>query len=466
MWRHCNALMVVVLMFSSAAVLKAQQTPFTGVVVQDDAVVRAGAGQPFYAVGRLKAGDRVTVREVMYGWQRIDAPKGVYSYISKMHVDARGDGAAGVVNTDHAPVTAASADASGPSYQTQIELKKGDTVRIVDDKGSFYKIEPPAGATVFMAPGAVRPATQADLIAFEKNDGQPAKPKPQPKPDTQPKPEPKPQPQPGLLALEGAGDTVVEREETVVVDAAGDAAVSETETVVEAEPEPAKGDAPPAQPDAKTSQPAAASGAGAELPGADLPGAGEMVKGDDVPAVAESANLAQVEAKMLPLFMKPVEQQPIAEMIAAYTAVQNQPNLSAADKQIVQMRLMALDRNHQLAEALKEIAIARKQAQAAEDEAVQAGEQIAAETEAAVEPTHYNLTGLLTSSNFYNGESQPLMFRLVEPSTGRTIGYIHPGSVKKPKQMLGQTVGVIGEVAYDPGLQIPLVHVERIDVVE
>ncbi len=67
---------------------RAQDVPYTGIVIEDSSPVLAGAGKTFYNVGDLKKGALVEVHEVIFGWHKIKPPKGTFSYISKAHVNA------------------------------------------------------------------------------------------------------------------------------------------------------------------------------------------------------------------------------------------------------------------------------------------------------------------------------------------------------------------------------------------
>ena len=146
--------------------LAQETTAFEGVVVEDDVKARAGSGRTFYIVGSVPKDTKVQVEDVLFGWNKIAAPQGMFSYISKAFVDAKGDGKTGQVNRDRAPVTAASLDGPGDSYRQQLELGKNDQVTIVGEEGSFYKILPPAiegkTAYVYLPPGSVRRASLPD----------------------------------------------------------------------------------------------------------------------------------------------------------------------------------------------------------------------------------------------------------------------------------------------------------------
>src|SRR5690606_2358609 len=79
-----------------------------------------------------------------------------------------------------------------------------------------------------------------------------------------------------------------------------------------------------------------------------------MVESRGAQTAAVSDKLKELEGRMLPEFTKPLEEQPIAEMIREYEAIQRQP-LPAVDRQIVRMRLAALHKNQGIADTLKTI---------------------------------------------------------------------------------------------------------------
>lgn len=440
--------------------LKAEDVPFVGIITQESTPLRAGAGQPFYIVGELESGDRVMVREVIVGWHRIDAPQGVHSYVSKMNVDAQGDGKTGTVNANRTPVTAARSRGTGPSYQTQVELNQGDTVTIVGEQGSFYKIIPPNSATVFLAPGTVRPATQAEIRAFEE---QPAVKESEPEPtetevemETEveatdaSEPVEEPEVDHGTDRVEPVVEDTVETTDTTAAteeqeEAAQEAETTDTEVVTVEKTE---------EVDITTTT--------------TVDVVRDMAKDGDEPVIAQTDDLSTLEARMLPLFMKPVEEQPIDEMVLAYKQLEAQGELSPSDRRIVAMRLVALERNRKLAAALRDIAEARRAAQAGSEAVVEIERKTEVQIQQAAQqpPSRYDLVGRLTGSSVYNGRDLPVLLRLTDPGTGRTIGYLHPNEIAKHRALLGRQVGIIGDVTFDPALQINLIHVDRINAVD
>ena len=134
------------------------EVPFDAVVAGEPANLYAGAGKTFYTVGRLQPGSRVTVEEIIFGWHKVPSPPGTCSYIEADLVERRGDADTAVVTARRAAVKAGSTQGPAQSYRRQLDLLKGDRVRILGQDGSHYKIVPPRGAYVFLPPGSVQRA--------------------------------------------------------------------------------------------------------------------------------------------------------------------------------------------------------------------------------------------------------------------------------------------------------------------
>ncbi len=445
----------------------AQDVPFQGIVVQNGTPVRAGAGRAYYVVGELEQGAVVRVDEVIFGWNKIVPPDGVYSYVSKAFVDRRGNGEVGFVNQDRTEVRAGSLKGPGESYRTQQPLlNKGDRVEILGEEGAFFKIRPPEGAYVFIGPGSVRRAAAGEVAP-------PPRPAPAgtaPAPDTAVTPEAEapataprteqttvtvePEPEPDMAAVEP---------DTAVTDPAGAAATTTAESLPGSEPEPTPGSE-------------AATASGEESPAADADPAATaiaaasdtnvatqeqrdqldaMVESGGAQSAAVSDKLKELEGRMLPEFTKPLEEQPIAEMIREYEAIGRQP-LPAVDRQIVRMRLAALQKNQRIAETLRSIHEARENLTPIEEV-----QEVLSEGR-----IHYDAIGRLQASSVYNGQNLPLRFRLIDPASGRTLVWVQPGTLVEPRRHLGRVVGLVGGQEYDPGVKTNVLTVTRIDILE
>lgn len=445
-WMAC----LVALVAAGQGVAVAQDVPYTGIVTEDNVQVRAGAGRAYYVVGEVDRGDLVQVEEVIFGWNKIRAPEGVYSYISKAFVDAQGNGQSGTVNADRVEVKAASITGPGESYRGQVVLNRGDTVRIVGEEGSFYKIQPPTEAYVFLPPGSVRRASAMEAAGEPAPAPEPApqpapQPQPQPQPEPAPAPAPQPQPEPAPVEPQPEPAPVEEPQPEPAPEPA-----PEPEPMIEPEP------APEAEP-APEPEPVIVAATQPEQP-VETPADGTAdAEGEAVETPAVSPALRAVEQEMLPLFSQPLESQPIDEMIAAYENVAANAELPPMDRRIVDVRLQALRYNQDLAAALREIAQAREAAAQIEAEAAADAPEPG--------PVSYDAVGKLLASSVYDGRNLPRMYRLVDPASGRTIAYVQPGGPVNAR-LLGKVVGVVGQSDYDPALKLQVIEVEQINPLE
>lgn len=119
--------------------------PYIASVTATEVNVRSGPSTNYYIVTKLKAGDRVEVREEDAGWFGIVPPPGCFSLISKHYVDLDGKGG-GVVNGNNVRVRAGS-NYSPSRYAVQVKLHEGDEVEVLEDgPEGFLKIKSPKGA--------------------------------------------------------------------------------------------------------------------------------------------------------------------------------------------------------------------------------------------------------------------------------------------------------------------------------
>lgn len=415
----------------------AQDVPFVGIVDQDNVEVRAGAGRTFYVVGTLRAGQRVQVDKIIFGWHQIVAPDGTYSYVSKAFVDAKGDGKTGVVNADRTAVKAAATTGPGDSYRRQVDLMRGDTVEIVGEEGGFYKIRPPANAFVYVAPGTIRRATAAELAAAT------GRPDPSPAPVSPDRPIPE-----------------ARQNDTALQPATPDPSVQE---MIQKSPPLASGDEPVQAP--STAAPPASPQLPPSADRSSPPSAADPQRVATL-AAADAAfeiqpnteQVRQLDAKMKASMELPLEQQPIEELLAGYRAAQLDPSLPPLDREIVKFRIATLQRNKNLADGLKQIRAAKQQVETSRS------------TETPVEqlegPVTYAAVGQLLASSVYDGVTLPRMYRIVAPGGGRTLAYIQPNQVKNIGAVLGRIVGVVGPMRFDPGLKANVIEARRIDVLE
>ncbi len=437
------AVLAGVLLAMSPIRASAQTTGYTGVVVDDKVAIRAGAGASFYVVGEATRGQQVQVIEVVEGYVKIVPPAGVYSLISKAFVDAKGDGKSGVVNSD-ATDAKSNAVFAAPlnnenAYRRQVNLQKGDTVEIVGEEGSNYKIVPPKGAFVYLPPASVRReksgAAPAQVIPAETSTGS----------------SPEPVSAPAATATEAkTTEPVVSTPTAEPVAKVESPATNPADTTTGTQLEPAK---PEAAAPVTEPQPAPKP--------APQPAPVVLEPPKPKPWTPEASDLTTAEARLAEAGKQPIKDQPIKDLLTTYRSLSNNAALSPSDHRIVNFRISQLERNLAIQDSLREIETARKEGttEIKIDEPKPRGPGV-------FNPADYDAVGQLLASGVYDGETGPRLYRLVEPSNMRTIAYVQGGRKLDPAQTLGKIVGIKGPQRYDPALRLRVITVERVDVLE
>ncbi|MCC7290501.1 MAG: SH3 domain-containing protein [Phycisphaerales bacterium] len=134
-----------------------------GRITGDAVYVRSGPSSDHYPVTKLNTGDAVTVLGEEGEWIAIAPPRGCFSTIPQQYVDSS-DGVRGVVNGDRVNVRAGS-HLTADRYQVQEKLSKGAEVSIIaKTEDGQYRIEPPAGARLYIHRQFVRAAVGDEAL--------------------------------------------------------------------------------------------------------------------------------------------------------------------------------------------------------------------------------------------------------------------------------------------------------------
>ena len=468
--------------------------PYTAIVTQPGVEARAMASRNAYPVLQLKQGDLVQVQRVFFNWFRIDAPPGVYGFIraSDVDVDDPDRPTVGTVRANRTPVlTAHISGKPGPSTQTQGLVNKGDTVDILEVVDDHYKILSLEGAKVFLPPNTLVPASPANVRRYgprtegdeatddtaddDADDATDVSPAPQTtdtdattnNDDTNDDATP-------MIDLSSGKDFDATRESATLddmlrenarrSDANADAANTNTmdttatpaaapggpggpgtadtpDTQGSANTDTAAADATPAVVDPAAGDPAAKPAAQATIPGRD-------------------AGLLALDERTVPLFMKPLREQPLDEMQAAYEGIRTDrgDQLVAIDRQLVAVRLAAIARNRELLAVLNRIDDTRTAQRAARDRDVEPV------------PNDYTAVGRLMASGIYDGVRMPRLLRVVDLTTGQTIAYVEPSRLEKlagdspVTAYLDKVVGLTGPIRLHSGYKLRLIDPQRIDL--
>jgi SH3-like domain-containing protein len=125
--------------------------PFPGKVTRADVYLRSGPALNYYPAGKVQSGDTLTVVGEKLGWLEVRPPAGSFSWIAKGHVRPEaGVPGKGVVTGDNVRVRAGSSITPASRDAVQGKLSRGTPVEILGEADEFYKIVPPAVATLWV----------------------------------------------------------------------------------------------------------------------------------------------------------------------------------------------------------------------------------------------------------------------------------------------------------------------------
>lgn len=457
----------------------AQEVPYVGIVVQLGVQIRSGAGETFYIVGKADQGMLVTVDEVIYGWYKIAAPPGTFSYISTKHIQPDADNVSGTVQAARTAVKAASLDGPGDSYRRQIYLLKGEAVQLVGEEGGFYKIIPPKGAYVYLPPGAVRRATDAEISAPEdprqsteeisveaslagqldresdEKESEPISQVDDPVTETV-DPQSTPNSDAPVVDVTPINDPPKQAEAapTVVNDVAAEATDdADWQSIPDSRSSQPIDEKPVADPVSTQSMDEKEKARGQSSSGQET---AKTVKLQPVTPAVQAVEQRMLEASALPL-----EEQPIQSLWDQYEVLRRDQTLPLTDQRIISRRIAQLRRNQEVVAALKQINTVRQSTapEADADKVPSSGLSLPGQPR-----PRYVVSGILLGSAVYNGVDLPRLFRVVEPGQPRTIGYVRPSTVFNASAMLGKHVGVVGKKVIDPGTKLEVIDAQRVDV--
>ena len=182
----------------------------------------------------------------------------------------------------------------------------------------------------------------------------------------------------------------------------------------------------------------------------------------DPVAEEREADFRKLEIRFNQLKEQPVEQQPVAELLAGYRELLASENLSPSAKRASEGRIKYLELAQTQQDDLKK---------AREEEASFTGRQAQIDrerdeiqrrlNEKAV--AVYTALGQLQSSTIQK-DGQPLL-RLVDPADGRTLVYLHVTDTNQ-RAMVGQFIGVRGEPVIDPVLSLNIIEPTEVQPVD
>jgi len=399
------------------------QFQFSGMVNADNVYVRSGGSESDYPVVKLNKGDSVVVVGASGDWLKILPPEGVFCLVGQMWVDARGDGTVGRVRDgSHDVNVRVGSNLNNMIARIVVTVDGGTDVKILGKQDEYYKIAPPAGAYVYVNKRFVDVVKRV-TVTF--NNGQ-AEVKPAEE-NAPPSPAPTPAPQPK-----------------------GEEVASNTNTN-NATPTPAPAPAPsggtenaaPAPTPNPATEPVAA-------------------KPTTMPAAEAQAAFDALEQRFVAASAKPIDQQPLAELMAGYKMLADDKTLPESISKTADSRVKSLKVRQELYADFQKHQADQQAAAAKEMPAVAEAKEIEQRIKD-TESKRYNAVGTLhTSALSYNGQT---LYRLTDPSTGRTVIYIVTTD-PTVKALEGQFIGVKGDATDDTVRRIKYIAPTAAEVVD
>ncbi len=129
---------------------QAEEFPYKAVITGDHVNVRSGPDTMYYKVARLMKGNAVTVVSEEYDWCKIVPPAGSFSWVEKEYVRKASDDVA-KVTASRVSVRAGSLLDESKNTAVQVLLGQGAELKVIGEKGNWYKVQPPKGAYVWVS---------------------------------------------------------------------------------------------------------------------------------------------------------------------------------------------------------------------------------------------------------------------------------------------------------------------------
>ena len=374
-----------------------------GEITGDAVYVRSGAGDNYYPTMKLNAGATITVVGERFDWLKILPPEGSFCYIAKAFVDKAPSGDGGVVNRAEVNVRAGSS-LNAMKTTVQAKLAQGQQVKILGEQDEYYKITPPGDAFVYVKKEYVRPIKPLPQVA-------------------------------GNSATPPQADAVPTTPTTPPT----------AQITTPSTPEATTADAIAGGATTQPADPAIAAGASTQ------------------PATASAEQqFDKLEADFDTASAKTIETQPIDELLAGYQKVIADPQLPESMRRLADFRVQTLkaraEARTQFLAVMKQQEEARKRTQSLKAEQEEIAQQLKKN-----EIRMFAAVGELRTSSLQHGPQ--ILYRLTDPANGRTVCYLRSDD-QKVAGMIGQFIGVKGQLATEPALGLRTVTANEVEPVD
>ncbi|HWP40367.1 MAG TPA: hypothetical protein VNL70_05530, partial [Tepidisphaeraceae bacterium] len=344
-----------------------------------------------------------------FNWLKILPPEGSFCYVAKAYVNRAGNGSVGqVTNTLNVRI-----GSSLNPLKTKVatRLEPNQMVQIIGEQDEYFKIKPPPGVYLYIAKQFVEPV--------KKLDG-----------SDQPSPLP---PQPAIA--EQAAEPAARGQSPDR--AGGNEAASEASAASQAQ-ELSVAQGPTTQ-----------------------PLSGELSPPSTQPTVNAEVEFDRLESEYATISQQPLDEQPVEQLLAAYEKLAVAEGLPESLRRICDFKISVLKTRAELKSQYVETRRSQdslKQKQMA----LRAEQQELEDRIRQSEVQFFTAVGTLRTSSLQQG--QGTLYRLTDPSNGRTVVYLRSDDAKLG-QFIGQFIGVKGEVANDAALNLRIITPTEFTVV-
>lgn len=387
---------------------------FSGVINSSAVFVRSGAGENFYPTMKLDKGAAVTVVGIRFDWLKITPPDGSFAYVAKAFVEQRGDGSVGRLSKGDVRVRAGS-NLNDMKTIVLTTLDEGTDVTILGEKDEYYKIVPPPGTFYYVNKQFVDPVKPLAELA------------------------------PGTG---GAGAAPVYTEITPPVENRSPVATTETPGATGANGSTSANGATGATGAMTGTEPPATGTAGASTAQPTDTTASAAATQPSADLLFEQAELALKDADT-----KPLEEQPVDELLKQYTELAKTNQLPESLRRIVDFRIATLTSRSQAKVQVLSVRETQR-AMGQKRQALKAEHEELLERIKASDVQVYTAVGTLQTSSLQQGGMT--LYRLTDPANGRTVVYLRSNDERMPR-MIGQFIGVKGEVVTDQQLSLRVI---------
>ena len=173
--------------------------------------------------------------------------------------------------------------------------------------------------------------------------------------------------------------------------------------------------------------------------------------------ILDDVSLADAEEKWEEIRSAPQDESELQAMQLIYAAIADRDTTGEEGRERALRRMKQIDIQRDLQKGID--ALRRIELRNEVDK-----DRIEAIREALLDRSDYTVIGRLRRSRIYDGGRLPLLFRLEDPASGRTIAYVKPMEGMPLRAGVGRIVGIVGTEVQDLTRRIKIVTPYRFEI--